>query len=195
MKMKLNNLVYGLPTLLVIACADTSGRYRDVHQLELPPVLPIEHTHTQPAIVADDSVRNSSPLAGMVAFQVDGDHPLLTLKTRPDRAWEMVVVALKLGNIEVLDKNREINRFQVRFDADTAGKEESLLDIFASDNYAEADYFITLKEDIQGIGINAALSKPDGLEFGKDASAELVRFLHKIINEKIINREPSKNEE
>lgn len=191
----LKNLVYALPALLLIGCADTSDRYRDIHQLELPPELPIEHTHAQPAVAADDLKPKVSPLSGIVDFQDDDIKPILTLKTRPDRAWDMVAVALKISNIEVLDKNREENRFQVRYDPDTAGKEESLLDIFSSDNYAEAEYTITLKEDISGISVNTALGKPDQLEFGKDASAELVRFLHKVIDEKIINRDPKKNEE
>lgn len=196
MKMKFTNLAYGLPALLLVACADTSDRYRDVRQLELPPELPIEHTHTQPAIVADEMVsRSSSPLAGMMAFRDDGSKPVLTLKTRPERAWDMVAVALKLGDIEVLDKNREANRFQVRFDPDTAGKEESVLDIFASDDYEEAEYTIILKEDIQGVAVNAALSKPEQSDSVKDASPELLRFLHKTIDEKIINRESSKSEE
>ncbi|WAR44563.1 hypothetical protein [Methylomonas rapida] len=191
----LKHMVYGLPVLLLMGCADTSDRYRDTHQLELPPELPIDHTHSQAAVGMDDLKPKSSALANLIAFEDDGSKPLLTLKTRPDRAWDMVAVALKISNIEVLDKNREENRIQVRYDPDTAGKEESLLDIFASDNYAEAEYLITLQEDILGIRVNAALAKPDELEYGDDASAELLRFLHKVIDEKIINREPNKSEE
>lgn len=189
------NLIAGLPVLLLIGCADTSDRYRDTHQLEMPPVLPIEHTHVQPALAADDLKPKISPLAGLLAFTDDGGKPALTLKTRPDRAWEMLIVALKLANLEVLDKNREENRIQVRYDPDTGGKEESLLDFLASNNYAEAEYTISLKEDILGIVVNTSLSKPEQLEFGEDGSAELVRLLHKTIDEKIINREPSKPEE
>ncbi len=191
----LKHLVYGLPALVLLGCADTSERYRDTHHLELPPELPIEHTHAQAAVESDDLKPRTSPLSGLMAFEDDGSKPVLTLKTRPDRAWDMILVALKVGNIEVLDKNREENRLQVRYDADMQGKEGSWTDIFASDNYAEADYTLTLKDDILGIRVNAALSKPDDLDFGEDASAELIRFLHKTIDEKIINRPPDKKED
>lgn len=196
MKTTLKHFALSLPALVLIGCADTSDRYRDTHALELPPELPIEHTHSQAAVSANDlTAKPASPLAGLVDYHDNGSTPKLTLKTRPERAWDMIIVALKIGDIKVLDKNREENRIQVRYDPDTAGKEESLLDIFADDNYAEADYTLTLKEDILGIVINAALSKPDELEFGEDGSAELIRFLHKMIDERIINRDTHKIEE
>jgi len=182
--------------LVLNACSDTSERYRDIHALELPPELVIKHTHTESSITYDDlTAKPKSPLADLVDFKDDGVKPVLTLKTRADRAWDMVAVAIKISNIKVIDKNREQNRIQVRFDPDTAGKEESLLDIFSDDNYAEADYNLTLKEEILGVVVNAALVDPSQLEFGEDGSAELIRFLHKVIDEKIINRDRTKSEE
>ena len=193
MKMMLKSLAYGLPVLTLIACTETSSRYRDTHLLELPPELPIEHSHRQDAIAADDMKPTASPLAGLMEFEDDGEKPVLTLKTRPDRAWDMVVVALKIGNVEALDKNREEHRIQVRFDPDTAGKEESIFDIFSGDTYPEAEYTVTLKEQLLGIDVNVAPTKPEQLESGEDASSELIRFLHKVIDEKIINRDRSKS--
>jgi len=185
-----------MPPLLIGACTDTSERYRDTHALEMPPELVIERTHTQAPVAADESKTEAvSPLAGLVNYQDDDKNPVLSLKTRPDRAWDMVLVALKLGNIEVLDKNREINRIQVRFDPDTAGKKESLFDIFSDDNYAAANYNISLKEEVMGVVVKAELSAPSELEFGEDGSAEVIRFLHKVIDEKIINRDRNKVEE
>ena len=64
-----------------------------------------------------------------------------------------------------------------------------MFDIFSDDNYAETDYDISLKEEILGIVVNAKLTHPTELEFGEDGSAELIRFLHKVIDEKIINRD------
>ncbi|MCQ8102716.1 hypothetical protein NP590_01255 [Methylomonas sp. SURF-2] len=189
-------LIAGLPVLLLLGCADTSDRYRDNHQLELPPELPIEHTHVQPALAADDlspRAAKSSLLAELMDFS-DGDKPRLTLKTRPDRAWEMVVVALKIGNVEVLDKNRQENRIQVRFDPDSAGREPTLLDAFFNNAYDEADYNITLREEASGVMVNAELGKTDGGQSGEDGSAELLRLLHKTIDEKIIHHQPKPNE-
>lgn len=196
MKVMSRKLLYCLILTLISACSDTSSRYRDLRQLELPPALPIEHTHTQPALVADDMTRtSSSPLAGLMAFQDDDKAPILTLKTRPERAWDMIVVALKIANVKVLDKNREARSIQVRFDPDTAGKEESIWDLFAANNYDEADYTITMAEGIMGVRVEVGLNNPKQLEFGKNASPELLRFLHKVIDEKIINRQPEKTEE
>ncbi len=191
----LKKLAYGLPALLIVGCADTSERYKDTQHLELPPELPIEHTHTQPVIAENDLKPKTSPLAGLMAFEDHENKPLLTLKTRPERAWEIISTALRISNLEVLDKNREQNRFQVLYDADTGGEEGSVLDLVFNNDYEEAEYLITLKEDILGMAVKAELAKPDKLEYGEDASAELIRLLHKVIDEKIINRDTSKPEE
>lgn len=189
--MLLRNLTYGLPCLLLTACADAPDKYRDTHHLELPPVLPIEHTNPQPALAADD-LKPRSALANLMAFTDEAGKPLLTLKTRTDRAWEIVATALKISNIEVLDKNQEDQRFQVRYDPDTSGKDIGLLRSLFNNNYDEAEYTIKLKDERGGVIVDARLSKPDGLEFGEDGSAELIRLLHKTIDEKILNREPDK---
>ena len=189
------SLLLGLPALLVFGCADTSDRYRDLHELEMPPILPIEHTHTQSAVAADDLKPKTSALTDLLAFTDDEHKPSLVIKTRPDRAWEMLMVAIKLSNLEVLDKNREENRIQVRYDPDRKGKEPRPLDMILNNDYAEAEYTINLKENTAGIAVLTSLSKPDELEFGDDGSAELIRLLHKTINDKIINRDKSKPEE
>lgn len=193
--MRLKRLVYGLSTILMIACSETPERYRDVKNLELPPELPITHTRSQPVVAADDMKAKASPLAGLVSFEDDGRNPRLLLTTKLDRAWDMIAIALKLGYIEVLDKNRREKRFQVRFDPDTAGKQESFLDIFSADTYPEADYNIRLKEDILGVEVKVGAVKAGQLDPETDASAELLRFLNKTIDEKIINRDRSKDKE
>lgn len=189
-------LIFSLPLLLLISCADTSDRYRDTHQLELPPVLPIEHTHIQPALSKYDmKPKGTSPLENLVDFTDDEKMPVLTLKTRPERAWEMIVVALKISNVEVVDKNREENRIQVRFDPDIGDRESGFLNIFAANDYPEAEYTISMKEDIVGIAVNANPSKPEQLDAGEDGSAELIRLLNKTIDEQIIHRDRNRPEQ
>lgn len=188
-------LFYVLPALLMSACGETPERYRDTHFLELPPELPIEHTHQQPAVGSDDLNPKASPLASLIAFEEANGTPVLTLKTRPERAWEMVGTALHISNINTLDKNRELSLFHIRYDADSRGEQMSLLGSLWNDNYAEADYTITLKEDLTGVKVNVALTKPDDLEYGEDGSNEVVRVLYKVINDKIINRNDSKPKE
>lgn len=189
----LKPLAYSLPCLLILGCADVPDKYRDIHHLELPPVLPIEHVNPQPAVTADDMVakeKTKSALAGLVAFEDDGDHPRLILKTRSERAWEMVTTALQLSDLEVLDKNREDNRIQLRYDADLGGKSVGWVNsLFLTNDYPEADYLITLTEGAGGVRVETKLSKPDELDPKDDASAQLLRLLHQTIDEKIINRD------
>ncbi len=125
----------------------------------------------------------------LMAF-TDGDKPLLILKTREERAWDMLATALKITDIEILDKNQQDGRFQVRYDPDTAGKDLSLIRTLLNNHYAEAEYLITLHQETGGIRVSAALAKPEEMESDEDGSAELLRLLHKTIDEKILNRSP-----
>ena len=185
----LKKLSYGLPVLFLAACAESPEKYRDTHHLELPPVLPIEHTNPQPALAVDD-MKPKSSLASLMDFAEVGGKPRLTLKTSTDRAWEMIATALKISDVAVLDKNQDENRFQVRYDPDTGGKDVSLIRELLNNHYPEAEYTIRLKDEISGVVVNAALSKPDSEEPDADGSDELIRLLHKLIDEKIINRAP-----
>lgn len=190
--------LYVLPTVLLLACGETPERYRDLHHLEMPPELTIEHTHHQAAVGADDlksgsnTSRSSSILAGLMAFEEVGGKPQLTLKTRPERAWEMIATALRISNVNVLDKNREQLVFQVRYDPDVDGKDISFVRSLLNNAYPEADYSITLKEESAGMQINVKPNQSSPLEASEDGSDELVRMLHTTIDEKIINRSDSK---
>lgn len=180
------HLIYSVP-LLLAACSDTSEKYRDLHQLELPPTLAIEHTNSQPVVEADD-MKPKSALAGLMAFADDGEKPRLTLKTRGDRAWEMIETALKLTDIQVLDKNRDDNHLQVRYDPDIDGKDVGLLASIFNNQYEEAEYNISLTQEAAAILVQVRPSKPDEVDAGDNGAAELLRLLHKTIDEKIINR-------
>lgn len=184
-----------LPSLLLLACGETSERYRDLHHLELPPELPIEHTHRQAAVSADDLKPKSSSaaiLAGLMSFEEVGGKPILTLKTRSERAWEMVATALKLTNIQVLDKNRDQLAFQVRYDPDIDGKDVGIIGSLFNNDYPEGDYAITLKNEGGGIRVAAAPNQSAKLDNEEDGSSELIRLLHKTIDEQIINRKDVK---
>lgn len=186
--------LYVLPTLLLLACGESSDRYRDTHHLELPPELPIEHTHHQAAVGSDDMKPKASGsiLASLMEYDTVGGKPQLTLKTRPERAWEMVSTALRITNINVLDKSREKLVFQVRYDPDIDGKDVGFIRSLLSNAYPEADYSITLKEETAGLRVLVAPNQSTPLEKDEDGSDELVRLLHQTIDEKIINRSESK---
>lgn len=181
-----------LPTLLLMACGESTERYRDTHHLELPPELPIEHTHRQAAVGSDDmkpkAASSASVLSGLMAFEEVNGKPILTLKTRPERAWEMVSTALRITGMQVTDKNREQRVFQVKYDADVDGKDVGLFSLIFNADYPEADYAISLKDEGGGMRVNVTPNQGTPLDESEDGSDELVRLLHKTIDEKIINR-------
>lgn len=189
------HLLYGLPVLLLAACGETPERYRDIHHLELPPELPIEHTHQQAVVDADDLKPKVSALAGLIVFEENAGKPILTLKTRRERAWEMVATALRIDDINVIDKNRDLLLFQVRYDPDIDGKKVGFVSSLFNNDYPEAEYTIKLKEDIAGVLVEVAPNQSNELDSSEDGSAELVRLLHQTINDKIINRDDSKSRE
>lgn len=189
------HLLYVLPVLLLAACGETPERYRDIHHLELPPELPIEHTHQQAAVGADDLKPKVSALAGLMVFEEIAGKPVLTLKTRRERAWEMVATALRIDDINVIDKNRDLSLFQVRYDPDIDGKQVGFVSSLFNNDYPEAEYTIKLKEEIAGVLVEVAPNQANELDSSEDGSAELVRLLHRTINDKIINRDDSKSRE
>ncbi len=189
------HLLYGLPVLLLAACGETPERYRDIHQLELPPELPIEHTHQQAAVGADDLKPKVSALTGLMVFEEVAGKPVLTFKTRRERAWEMVATALRIDDINVIDKNRDLLLFQVRYDPDIDGKQVGFVASLFNNDYPEAEYTIKLKEEVAGVLVEVAPNQANELDSSEDGSAELVRLLHRTINDKIINRDDSKSRE
>ncbi len=181
-------LIYSLPCVLLAACADTSDKYRDIQHLELPPTLAIEHTASAPVETESQTTpRKKSILEGIEQLAEKDGKPILQINTRLDKAWELTETALKLADIEILDKNRNELTFQVNYDPDGSG----LLTLF-NDQYYPADYTLTVTEAITGIEVSAKLAEKavnGETQHGyNDASAELIKRLHQVLQEKIINR-------
>lgn len=190
-------VIYSLPYLLLAACADTSEKYRDTHHLELPPTLAIEHTHgstDEPAENAVDTTAKpratkKSILDGIEQLTEKDGKPILQIKTRLERAWDLTETALKLADIPVLDKNRNEQTIQVTFDPDG----DSFISLL-NNQYEAADYTLNLKEALSdGIEVSAKLSeKTSGGEpqtNTNDASAELIKRLHQVLQDKVLNRD------
>lgn len=184
-------LIYSLPCVLLAACADTSDKYRDIQHLEMPPMLVIEHTNSapvEPETVSDSVTTKKSLLEGIEQLVEKDGKPILQINTRLDRAWDLTDTALKLASIEVLDKNRNELTFQVSYDPDGRG----LLSLLAN-QYDEASYTLTLKEATTGIEVSAKLAQKgvygESQEGYDDASSELIKKLHQVLQDKVINRE------
>lgn len=182
-------LLYGLPYFLLAACADTSDKYRDIQHLEMPPTLAIEHTNSTPAETdSGKALQKKSLLDGIEQLVEQDGKPILQIKTRLARAWDLTETALQLANIETLDKNRNALTFQVNYDPDGSGF-ASLL----NNEYDAEDYTLTLKDGIAGVEVHAELAKQaangDSQEGDNDASAELIKRLHQVLQEKVLNRD------
>lgn len=184
-------LIYSLPCVLLAACADTSDKYRDIQHLEMPPTLVIEHTNSapvEPETVSDSVTTKKSLLEGIEQLVEKDGKPILQINTRLDRAWDLTDTALKLASIEVLDKNRNELTFQVSYDPDGRG----LLSLLTN-QYDEASYTLTLKEATTGIEVSAKLAQKgvygESQEGYNDASSELIKKLHQVLQDKVINRE------
>lgn len=193
-------LLYSLPCVLLAACADTSEKYRDIQHLELPPTLAVEHNNTpaEPDRVVkaesksgteSDKSKNTE-LGKLILLVGNEDKPTLQMKTRFDRAWDLVDRGLQLAEIEVVDKNRDAGVIRVHYVADGQGKGRRFLNSITSmfsDQFEDTEYTLTIDKDkkitdIRVDKVAASKADADGTEaFNNDDSASLIKLLHKSI--------------
>ena len=215
-------LIYSLSCLLLISCADSgSDKYRDIKHLEFPPSLAIEHTNassygsaysdtkdkpkaetTKPdmAITKSESSKTenlptnaSTDLSKLIRLVGDPDKPRLQLKTRFDRAWDLVAHGLSLAGIEVVDRNHEAGIYRVRYVADGEGNQRGFMNSltsFFSDKFEDTEYTLTLEKDSSPTEVRAEKVIPtnqaensDKKTFNKDDSGNLIKLLQKTIIE------------
>lgn len=180
-----------LASCLMAACSDSSEKYRDLHHLELPPTLPIEHRANADAEVATSldaemkaASTKKSPLAGMLKLVEDNDRTSLQINTRIERAWNLTGTALILANLPVIDKSGPDKSYLVRYPADKG----LLADLWSS----QQEYHLNLKEIGDSTRLSGRLadktSTGEDQSGGSDESNELIRRLHEVLQEKVINK-------
>lgn len=158
--------VYWILLWFATGCMETGdSRYRDISSLEKPPTLAIVKTNaSEPAgdeVDKSESAQTGSNkgLAHLLTLEGSDERPVLRIKTRYERAWEMVGRALTVGKIEVLDKNREDGVYKVSFDPDSAEQDSggALGAVFAyfNDQLPAADYELTLAPQAAGVTVSA----------------------------------------
>ncbi len=203
-----SKLLYSLPCLLLAACAsETPDKYRDIKHLEFPPTLAIEHTgrtpvepetvtKTKPKVENNSETTQdkpaSSPVSKLVLLAGTETKPILQLKTRFERAWDLVDHGLRLAEIEVVDKNYAAGTIRVRYVANNQGKGRGVVNSitsFFSDTFDDTEYTLSLDKDkkitdVQVAKVIPADQKPaegNTEAFNNDDSASLVKLLHKTI--------------
>lgn len=200
-------LLYSLPCILLTACADAPDKYRDIKHLEMPPTLVIEHTgntpvepdvpvkpkpESVPEKAPQSSAKNAnSDLEKLILIVGPEEKPRLQLKTRFDRAWDLVNNALSLADIEVVDYNRDSGVIRVRYvDKDNSKGRSFNSSIFSffSDKFEDVEYTLTIEKDkrITDVRVDkvipATQATPEHPEaFNNDDTASLVKLLHNTI--------------
>jgi uncharacterized lipoprotein len=194
--------LYTLPcaSLLLVACADSPDKYRDIKHLEMPPTLAIERNTSTPvkssrSSAASTSTSNSetkpksaSDLDKLIYITGDDQHPVLQLKTRFDRAWDLINHGLQIAEIEVIDKSRDEGKIRVRYLAGQETKGNSFISsiglLFSG---KDSEYALTLDKDskITGVHIDKVATNENLQDGAEDIStndaAKLASLLQTII--------------
>lgn len=194
--------LYTLPcvSLLLVACADSPDKYRDIKHLEMPPTLAIERNTSTPvkssrSSAASTSTSNSetkpksaSDLDKLIYITGDDQHPVLQLKTRFDRAWDLINHGLQIAEIEVIDKSRDEGKIRVRYLAGQETKGNSFISSIGSlFGGKDSEYALTLDKDskITGVHIDKVATNENLQDGAEDIStndaAKLAALLQTII--------------
>lgn len=166
-------VAFSLPGLILTACADAPEKYRDIKHLELPPTLAIEHVASAPVksygsssstttLASDGSSKKSDDLDKLIYIIGEDQHPVIQLKTRFDRAWDLTDHGLTLAEVEIIEKDKEKGIFKVRFEDKAANHSlmQSVSSMF-SISYEDIEYTLTLDKDSRTTGVHIDKIKVD----------------------------------
>ena len=153
-------VITSLSGLLLSACSENPEKYRDIKHLEFPPTLAIERTtstavkdpalsSTSRASSQTEAPKPSSELDRLIYVGGEDLHPEITLKTRFERAWDLIDHGLKLAEIEVVEKDKEKGLIKVRYEDKNSSSSlmksvTSMFDI----SYSDIEYTFTLNKDL-----------------------------------------------
>jgi hypothetical protein len=181
-------------SLLLAACSSPPDRYRDTQHLELPPTLVIEHHGNQP-VDADEPLAKAlakpkNSLMALLVFNDDEKNPSLMLKTRLERAWDLVLTAIKVTEaMQLVDQSHDDAKFEVIFDADHVSDDVGFFQELMNNRYEPIKYTITLvSRRTEEIVVEVVPSDPGDAKESDNGSAQLKRVLAKTIENKILDR-------
>jgi uncharacterized lipoprotein len=135
--------------LMLTACSQgiQQTRYLDTTALELPPVIARVAKPRQPE--ADKADKRSQGLGESVQLAGAEERPVIKIKKLFYRSWNLVEQALKLNDITVKDKNRDLGVFYVLFaaedeDSGEAAFFENMTSLFSNAASRKAAYQLTV---------------------------------------------------
>ncbi len=146
--------ITSLSGLLLSACSDNPEKYRDIKHLEFPPTLAVEHNNstavkTTTSLSSSETVKPSSDLDRLIYIGGEDLHPVINLKTRFERAWDLIDHGLKLAEIETVEKDKEKGFIRVRYEDKNSSSSlmKSVTSIFDI-SYSDIEYTLTLNKDL-----------------------------------------------
>jgi len=194
-------LLIALPTFLwMTSCTDISNtKYKDTSDLETPPDMEIVEKPGANITEKDELEKNG--LADIVSYVNTEEKPVIKIKKLFFRSWNIVEQALKLNNIKVKDKNRELGVFYVLFDPDSqnSGFVDAITFSLFEDKFEGDAYRLTVKWRDSDTEVRAELydkggsdlldddEDNDDFEGFVDESAKLLEILYKTISEDLPN--------
>ncbi len=189
-----------LATLIITSCSEpVATKYKDTTELEIPPTIKVvEQAASLPEAnneLAETASSSKVLLAG--SEQV----PVIKIKKLFDRSWNLVEQALKLNDIEVKDKNRDLGVFYVLYSGEeqTADKMQTLGKIssfFFGNDTKKSGYKLTVAWHVSDTEVAAEIvaedddelldddkEKEDKEDFviSVDNSATLINILYKTL--------------
>ena len=148
--------ITSLSGLMLSACSDNPEKYRDIKHLELPPTLAIEHntstavkTTSTSSSVSSETPKPTGELDRLIYIGGEDLHPVITLRTRFERAWDLIDHGLKLAEIEIVEKDKEKGFFKIRYEDKNSSSSlmKSVTSIFDI-SYSDIEYTLTLNKDM-----------------------------------------------
>ena len=193
-------LSFLLISLLIISCTDfDKTKYKDTSDLETPPDMEIVE---RPEVkVNEDNEIDDNSLANIVSYADTEEKPVIKIKKLFSRSWNIVEQALKLNDIKVKDKNRDLGIFYVLFDPDSqnSGFIDAMTFSLFEDEHEEAAYKLTVRWHDSDTEVRAELYDKGGTELldddedtedfegSVDEGAKLLELLYKTIREDLPN--------
>ena len=170
-----------IATLLIGCSTDTvNSRYKDTSALEQPPTLPSDPTYRPDTSYGMDEGRIDKRRAGLAdnVYLVEGNPLQMRIKQRLDKAWYVLVQALKQNaeSIKLTDHDRAKNVVFVKYGEESSG-------FLGFGDSTPNNYMIALKENGNETVVIATLSGEKNSS--EDDSDKLIRQLYETLHDNV----------
>lgn len=194
----MNSKCYILLTALIItSCSEPAAtKYKDTTELEVPPTIKI--VETEQSLPEKDNEIAEKAISSKVLLAGTEQAPVIKIKKLFDRSWNLVEQALKLNDIEVKDKNRDLGVFYILYSGEEQTPDkmqtfDKISSFFFGDDTKKSGYKLTVAWHVSDTEVAAEIVAEDDDELLDDAkdkedfvipvdnSANLINVLYKTL--------------